>query len=265
QRDGTSYPYVPSPNTGGKVEHRYLVIHYTAAPNSEAAIRTLTNPEARASAHVVIGRDGSITQLVPFDRVAWHAGASSWEGLSGLNRYSLGIEIDNAGKLERHGKKWRAWFGREYDGTAVLEAMHKNETRPAGWHLFAPEQIEAALELSSLLVRRYGLIDLVGHDDISPGRKVDPGPAFPMESFRSRVLGRAQDEPVYYETTTNLNIRTGPGTRHEKIIDRPLPTGTRVEALDQQGSWRLVDVLGTVNGVMDLQGWVHGRYLRRVV
>ncbi len=263
--DGKPYPFVPSPNKGGKAEPKYLVMHYTATPDLEVAIRSLINPKRKASAHLVIGRDGSITQLVPFDRVAWHAGASSWDGLKGLNQYSLGIELENAGKLQRQGEKWRAWFGGVYDRDDVIEAIHRNETNPAGWHIFTREQIEAALELSIVLVEHYSLLDLVGHDDISPGRKIDPGPAFSLSGFRSNVLGLAADGASQYETMTNLNIRTGPGTHYEKIIDNPLPSGTRVELLDHQGSWRRVDVLDTVDGDMDLQGWVHGRYLRRVV
>ena len=263
--DGTAYPYASSPNRGGKVEHKYLVMHYTASPNAESAIRWLSDRRSNASAHVVVGKDGSITQLVPFDRVAWHAGISSWEGLNGLNLYSLGIELDNAGKLERRGERWRAWFGREYASADVIEAVHKNETRSAGWDIFPSEQIEAALEVSTSLVQRYGLVDLVGHDDIAPGRKVDPGPAFPMFSFRSKVIGRAEDEEVQYETTTHLNIRIGPGAQYDRIIDKPLPPATRVEILDQQGSWRFVDVLDKIDDITDLQGWVHGRYLRRLI
>jgi len=263
--DGTAYPYVSSRNRAGKVEHKYLVMHYTASPSADSAISWLSDQSSGASAHVVVGKDGSITQLVPFDRVAWHAGISSWEGLNRLNLYSLGIELDNAGKLERHGERWRAWFGREYDSADVIEAVHKNEARTAGWHIFTSEQIEAALEVSTSLVQRYGLVDVVGHDDIAPRRKVDPGPAFPMLSFRSKVLGRAEDEEVQYETTTHLNIRIGPGAQHERIIDRPLPPATRVEILDQQGSWRFVDVLDTIDDITDLQGWVHGRYIRRLI
>jgi len=262
--DGTAYPFVKSPNRGEGVEHHYLVIHYTASPSAENAVQSLTNPASKASAHVVVGRDGGITQLVGFDRIAWHAGVSAWEGLQGLNRYSLGIELDNAGKLKRHGQKWRAWFGLDYDDEDVIEAIHKHETEPAGWHVFTPEQIEVALELSRVLVSRYGLLDVVGHDDIAPGRKVDPGPAFPMASFRARLFGRAEDEEIKYETTTNLNIRMGPGTEYEKIIDKSLPPGTQVVMVEREGSWLLVDVLEQIDGVMDLQGWVHGRYLRRV-
>jgi N-acetylmuramoyl-L-alanine amidase len=260
----TPYPFVRSPNSDGEVQHEYLVVHYTAGRTAEGAVSWLTNPDSKASAHLVIGRDGSVTQLVPFDTKAWHAGRSAWEGRVGLNRYSIGIELDNAGRLTRHGNRWRAWFGAEYKGSKVIEAVHKHETQPSGWHLYTPKQIEVASEVGSLLVAHYNLRDVVGHDDIAPGRKSDPGPAFPMHSFRSRLLGRQEDEEVQYETTTHLNIRTEPGTQHPTIPGSPLPPGTRVEILDREGSWGLVDVLDEVGGIRDMQGWVHTRYLERV-
>jgi N-acetylmuramoyl-L-alanine amidase len=84
-----------------------------------------------------------------------------------------------------------------------------------------------------------------------------------MESFRSRIVGRRERGPTLYEVSTSLNIRLGPGTQHEKLPGSPLPRGTLVEVLDEEGSWRFVDVLEEVQGLMDIQGWVHGRYLRR--
>ena len=71
-------------------------MHYTAGASAESSIDWLTNPDARASAHVLIARDGGITQLVPFDRRAWHAGRSRWKDRTGLNGWSFGIELDNA-------------------------------------------------------------------------------------------------------------------------------------------------------------------------
>jgi N-acetylmuramoyl-L-alanine amidase len=259
--DGTPFPFRKSPNTGGKIDHRYLVMHYTAGRNAESSVNWLTNPESEASAHLVIGRDGSIVQLVPFDTIAWHAGTSRWNGLNGLNKYSIGIELDNAGKLIRHGNKWRAWFGVDYDEENVIEAIHKNKSESAGWHLFTPVQLDVALEVSLLIMHHYGLRDVIGHDDISPGRKSDPGPAFPMESFRSKLMGRADEKEIMYKTITALNIRTGPGTQHQPLKVSPLPKWTKVEVLREQGSWRLVDVIGKVKRQMDVQGWVHGRYL----
>lgn len=263
QDDRTPYPFQATANKGGKVEPEYLVIHYTAGGSAESSVRWFVNPASRASAHLVIGRDGSITQLVAFDTIVWHAGQSFWEGRQGLNRYSLGIELDNAGPLVRHGDRWRAWFGVEYDNAEVIETVHKHETAPRGWHIYPPQQIEVALEVAGLLVRRYGLHDVVGHEDIAPGRKKDPGPAFPLESFRSRVLGRADNAYVEYETTTTLNIRTGPGTQHAPLPGSPLSQGTRVVVVAEQGVWREVDVLQPVNDINDMHGWLHGRYLAR--
>ncbi len=262
REDGTSYPFVASPNIGDSVQHEYLVMHFTAGRSAESSVKWLTKPEAKASTHLIIGRDGSITQLVPFDRIAWHAGRSRWGNRVGLNRYSIGIELDNAGRLTRSGNQWKAWFGRQYAEEEVLVAVHKNETTATGWHTYTEEQLEAALEVSSLLVDHYGLQDIIGHDDIAPGRKNDPGPAFPMDHFRARIFGRPEDDDIVYRTTTTLNIRKGPGAHHEMIQGSPLPPDTPVDVLEERGSWRFVDVLSVVNDVMDMQGWVHGRFLR---
>ena len=263
--EGEAYPWVPSPHRGGKLEPLYLVMHYTAGRSVDESVRWMANPASKASAHVVVGRDGSIVQQVPFDTVAWHAGASRWEGRSGLNRYSIGIELDNAGRLVRQGERWRAWFGQLYEDDDVIVATHKNESQPAGWHAFTPAQLDAALELAALLVDRYALRDIIGHDDIAPGRKSDPGPAFPMASFRARIMGRGQDEPPEYRTLTTLNIRSGPGTQFPTLPGSPLPPDTRVQIVRQQDSWRLVDVLGEPGGIADLEGWVHHRFLERAV
>ena len=193
--DGTPVAFVESPNVGGAVEHAFLVMHYTAGRNAKQSIAWLTKREARASAHIVVARNGTITQLVPFDRIAWHAGSSEWLGRAGLNRYSLGIEMDNAGRLTRQGDRWRAWFGDEYAAEDVVEATHKHESAASGWHAYSPDQIDATLEVASLLFNHYGLRDVLGHEDIAPGRKTDPGPAFPMASFRARIVGRSEDEP----------------------------------------------------------------------
>ncbi len=252
-----------TPNVGGELKPRFLIIHYTAGPTLEGSVRWLCRPEARASAHLVIGRDGKVVQLAPFNRVTWHAGISRWNGLQGMNQHSIGIELDNAGRLQRQGGRWVSWFGRTYSDDEVVEAVHKHETEPAGWHAFTPEQLEATIEVSALLVDHYELEDILGHDDISPGRKVDPGPAFPMDAVRSRALGRREAEPKTLVTTTHLNIRSGPGTEFDRLEGSPLPPGTPVEVLDEAAEWRLVDVLAVQEGPVDIQGWVHGRFLRK--
>lgn len=255
-------PFTESPNTGsGKVDPQYLVIHYTAGRSLQSTVDWFSNPQARASAHLVIGRDGAIVQMVPFDRIAWHAGQSRWHGIVGLNSSSIGIELDNAGILTRQGGKWKAWFGGEYPEAEVLEAIHQHETVVRGWHAFTPQQIEVATEVAATLVTQYDLRDVIGHDDIAPGRKVDPGPAFAMQSFRSRVMGRSASEPVPFETITALNIRTGPGIEFDRLSRSPLPKGTRLFVNAREASWCAVDVLD-VDHDSDLAGWVHGDFIR---
>lgn len=263
--DKTPYPYRESPNHGGVIQPEYLVMHYTASPNFDQAVDWLANRASRASAHVVIGRDGSITQLVPFNVKAWHAGRSSWNGINWLNGHSIGVELDNAGVLQRSAGRWVAWFGNTYPDEQVLEAAHKHEPGVVrGWQLYTPEQLYAALDLTAALVAEYRLRDIVGHDDIAPRRKSDPGPGFPMEAFRSRLFGREdlpEQETLYY-TTAVLNIRSGPGSHYGVLPSGPLPQGTRLEVVEEEGVWRQVNVLDNVNGYVDLEGWVYGRYIR---
>jgi len=108
---GAGVSFVETPNQGGDLAPRHLVFHYTAGKSATSSINWLTNPESKASAHLVLARDGTITQLAPFNIKTWHAGLSYWDGLSGLNGYSIGIEMDNAGPLKKVGDKHQAWFG----------------------------------------------------------------------------------------------------------------------------------------------------------
>lgn len=188
---GAATPFRKSPNGGAAMTPRYLVIHYTASDNGAGAVTWLCNPQAQASAHLVVDLDGSVTQLMDFNRVAWHAGKSEWGGLIGLNRHSIGIEVVNAGMLNRNGAgKWVSWTNHAVPDEDVIVAGHKNGSAPTGWRRFTQEQVEATAQIGLVLREKYGLLDVIGHDDISPGRKVDPGPAFPMTSVQSRIMGR---------------------------------------------------------------------------
>lgn len=181
-----------SPNQSSQVSQIYLVMHYTAGVTLEGAVSWFLNPESQASAHLVIGRDGQIVQMVPFNKKAWHAGKSTWGNLEGLNQYSIGIELVNGGKLrKRSDGRWVNWANTVIPDDEVTIATHKSETSSTGWHEYTEIQINSAIKVASLLNRSYHFTDVLGHEDISPGRKVDPGPLFPINSFRSIVLGRA--------------------------------------------------------------------------
>ena len=254
-----------SPNqSSGTITPEYLVMHYTAGGSASSSINWLLNKQAKASAHLVISREGAITQLVAFNRKAWHAGQSQWEGRRYVNGFSIGVELANYGRLSGEPGRWRTTWGKRIDDDDVVVLPHPYDGKECGWQPYTEEQLTAAAEVALLLVDRYELKGIIGHEDISPGRKFDPGPAFPMESFRSRVLGREKEEPEIFETTANLNIRTGPGTRHEKLPESPLPEGTKMELLSRSGVWCEVDVLDVVRGEMDISGWVHSRYIKIV-
>ena len=266
--DGSTLPYLASPHVGMSIGPRFIVIHYTGGSSAAGTISWFQDPTSKVSAHLVIARDGKVTQMVPFDREAWHAGQSRWGNLSGLNRTSIGIELDNAGCLIKSGGKWVSKATRRsYPDSEVTVAVHKNDpagTAPSGWHAYTSAQIEATLECGIVLFKHYGLEDVLGHDDISPGRKSDPGPDFPMESVRARLLGRGDDHPELYRTIGRLFVRSGAGSEFSALPGTPLPLGTEVEVLAKHGLWWQVDVVGEVNGVMDIVGWCHSKFLAPV-
>lgn len=238
-----------------------IVIHYTAGPSLSSCVNTFKDPSVKASAHVVIDLDGSITQLIPFNKIGWHAGESSWLDRTDLNRYSIGIEIVNAGRLERTGGIWRSWFGKKYEEEDVLRAKHRNENHEDWWHTYTENQITSVYELCRYLMQAYGIEYILGHEEISPGRKSDPGPAFPMDKLRDRLLHsnrKDQDEFENIEkgtvTASLLNMRSGPSSSTE-TISKPLSRNTEVSILNERNGWYNVEV--------KLRGWVSKNYIHK--
>ncbi|EXI72604.1 MAG TPA: N-acetylmuramoyl-L-alanine amidase [Candidatus Accumulibacter phosphatis] len=146
---------VPSPNHNAR-RPNYVILHDTTSSNVEHALRTLTDPARAVSSHYLIGRDGTLYQLVDEDRRAWHAGVSYWGGNGDLNSASIGIELDNTGA----------------------------EPYPEA-------QIERLLQLLSDLRERYRIParNVLGHGDVAPGRKVDPGRDFPWQRLATAGFG----------------------------------------------------------------------------
>ena len=182
----------PSPNHGGLFKPTLLVMHYTGSPSTPGAIRTLTDGNAanRVSAHLVISPEGVVTQLVPFDKIAWHAGVSSWKGKDGCNSFAIGIEMVNSGLLGKVGNGYVDRLTNKPVASAqVVIAAHKNGGGELPWEIYPLAQIEAATGAARAIVEAYGIKEVVGHDDIAPHRKIDPGPAWPMDTFKKRVLG----------------------------------------------------------------------------
>jgi N-acetyl-anhydromuramyl-L-alanine amidase AmpD len=174
---GKAAPFVRTPNQGGRLEPTLIVLHDTAGRLAKgSSVAWLCNPNAKASAHLVVERDGSVTQLVEFDRVAWHAGQSSWRGRSGCNAFAIGIEIVNPGKLTGTPKKATAWFGESYGPEFGIARASTSIHGNGCWMPYTEDQLRTVERLIAALAREYPIGEVVAHHDISPARKVDTTP-----------------------------------------------------------------------------------------
>jgi N-acetylmuramoyl-L-alanine amidase len=156
----------PSPNHDARaLPITMLVLHYTGMPDAASAIQRMTDAEAKVSAHYVVDEDGRILRLVPEERRAWHAGRGSWRGIQDINSASIGIEIVNPG--------------------------HEFGYRP-----FPEAQMDALVPLVADIVQRHAIRppNVVGHSDIAPARKEDPGELF--DWARLARLGLAVPRPI---------------------------------------------------------------------
>lgn len=187
--DGKQFPYVRTPNRGKTYVPKYLIMHYTEATTAASTIDWFQQSSSRVSSHLLIDTDGAITQFLPFNVIAWHAGDSTWDGKVSLNRYAIGIELVNGGRLGRVGDHWVCVTDNvTIPADEVLIAQHKNETFRSAWQTYPETQVNAAESVGKLLAEYYNLSDVLGHDDVAPGRKADPGPAFPMANFRASLF-----------------------------------------------------------------------------
>ena len=191
------HPFNAARWTGGEITPEIVVLHDTASRlDTGSAARFLQDNEAKVSVHFVVEMDGSVTQQVPIDRRANHAGKSHYHGRNHCNGFSIGIEIVNPGRMTRAGKNARTWFGQAFD---IEEHGIQDITTPehgAGlWMPYPEPQIDAVLELLQALFGACAdLKDIVTHWYISPGRKMDTNPLFPLSHIKARVLGR--DDPA---------------------------------------------------------------------
>lgn len=162
-----------SPNSGprravdGSIDVRHVVVHYTGMTSCQKALDRLCDPKAEVSAHYMIDEDGTVFRLVPEDLRAWHAGVCFWHGQRDINSTSIGIEIVNP--------------GHEY-----------------GYRAFPKAQIDAFTALTSDVMHRHGIkaCNILGHSDVAPGRKTDPGELFPWQNLAAHGIGLWPEETV---------------------------------------------------------------------
>lgn len=184
-----SYRIKLTPNQLGKRKStRLIVLHYTASSSLDGAVDWLCSPLSKASAHFVVGRDGQVVQLADTDAICWHAGKSSWKGAPAVNSFSVGVELVNLGPLKQWtlpGKPtvYRAnGSAQDIPESDVWHGRHATDLACPyeHWQRYPEAQLSALDKLLGQLLDVYPTVeDVVGHSDVAPGRKIDPGPALP--------------------------------------------------------------------------------------
>ena len=141
-------------------EIKFIIFHYTGMKKEIDALKRLTSAKSKVSSHYFIKNNGKILTLVPDLYVAWHSGVSSWQKYRSINKNSIGIEISNPG----HGIKYKK---------------------------FNKKQVRSILRLTKFLIKKYKIKSkfILGHSDVSPDRKIDPGEKFPWEYLSKRNIG----------------------------------------------------------------------------
>lgn len=211
----------PTPNKGGNIKPRLIIVHDTAGGlDHRGSVSWLCNPQAKASAHFVVGRKGEVVQLAACVVKTWHAGKSSYNGKQNVNDFSLGIEIANPGKLTvaQGGQVARASFGATYNLKAFNVEFRETAHHGAGWWMpYTAAQLDAVLHIASAIRERYGIQECAAHWEISPGRKIDTGPQFPLEWLRGKLAGRAVGENLL-QLEPLTPIRQWPSLFPENIL-----------------------------------------------
>ena len=149
-----------NPKKRAKKDIKYVVFHYTGMKSEKSAISWLTNIQSQVAAHYMVKENGQIINMVPDLYIAWHAGISSWGKENSLNKSSIGIEIANPG-------------------------------HQFGYKKFSKKQINSLIKLSKILMKKYKINkkNFLGHSDIAPDRKKDPGEKFPWRYLAKRKIG----------------------------------------------------------------------------
>ncbi|MBN2776906.1 MAG: N-acetylmuramoyl-L-alanine amidase [Bacteroidales bacterium] len=250
-----------------------IIIHYTGGNSLRAAVNTLKNPKIKASAHMVVSREAEVVQMADLNVITWHAGTSSYifpdHTKQTFNKYSIGIEISNDGYLTKKGSKFYNSFSQEVSADFVFEGTHRNSDRVSlkYWHTYSEVQVKKVYEICEALIKEYPTIKyILGHEEIAPTRKVDPGPAFPLDDLRKQMnVWIPPAKPAAPErkkfpigtvgtATAVLNFRSGPDTKFETVAET-VQKNEKVMLLSEINGWFEVE--------QDIEGWVSKTYIER--
>lgn len=225
----------PTPKMGGSLLPRYIVLHASGSTTLETALSLIADTSLTYSMHLVVDRDGSVVQCVPFMEQAWHCGKSRWGFIKGLNSHAIGIEMINAGRLRQVGGRYRTWWGTKVPPGDVY--VHDDDSV---WHAYTETQILTVLEICRALCAYYPIDGVMGRDEVCTAQVLGPGPAFPMQAFQDLFGNRADDAYSAYITVQPTPMHVAPDLR-SPLVDMPLLMDSVVtQEGDAPGGWVMV-------------------------
>ena len=210
-----------------------LILHYTGMETGQAALERMRDGTAKVSAHYMVEEDGRIFQLVDEDKRAWHAGVSEWQGETNINSNSIGIEIVNGG--------------------------HDHPNEDGSLPEFPDVQINAVIALSKDIMKRRGELTVLGHSDIAPARKIDPGEKFPWKGLAAAGVGYWPDVQT---DDRRILFDSGIRDRGVAVVQRGLAHigyGARVTGVMDEETQLIIQALqrryrpDQIDGVVDIQ------------
>ena len=174
--DNKSFNY--SKKTRLKTNIRFLILHYTGMQSARVSLNRLKNPKSKVSCHYFIERNGKVSRMVEDNKTAWHAGESKWKHFNNLNKYSIGIEIQNKGHY-------------------------------INYQNFTKKQIFSLIQLIKKLLKKYKIKkeNVLGHSDIAPLRKLDPGEKFPWKLLSKKGAANWFRKYKYKKLDYNFETR----------------------------------------------------------
>ena len=177
--------YKQTPNTSGSLKSiKYIVAHDDIGASMAGTESWILNPASKVSYHVLVGKNGEVTQFVEFNKRAYHCGVSEWKGLTDLNWYTIGVCLQNKA-------------GEPY----------------------TEKQIQTFIEVCKTITKTYpSITEIVKHKEIAPKRKTDPNNHYPTERINKEVFGGESNSKNLYVTADTLNVRSGAGTVHDVVI-----------------------------------------------
>lgn len=190
--------------TYGTLVPSYITLHYTMGGTVSSSVTHLN--KYGYGYNVIIDRNGDVYQTAPFNRIVRHAGASNWRGWDNLNSFAVGISFANYGPCYLKNGVYRNEYGSKMKASDVVPGDHYNGAKKYQgiyWEKYTSPQLKSAIAITKAIIKAYQIRDVVRHDDVSIGRKIDTGPALDLKPFHALFSDRSGEKIYVHEVAVS--------------------------------------------------------------